>query len=165
MPSFRFQGAPLICEPTEFGHKAVPLYTTLRDLALSLAAALLPGVLVYSLSPWAGLLCAFASLVAGLVTTQQLRRRLGNAWPWELAHGRRGAGDARGYLGGASRRRFAPVWINDSPRFLVGDGRGLTAFAARGLIHAPFGRRRPPTLQRLAIVRDRPALPPLAGAP
>jgi hypothetical protein len=158
MTSLHFQGAPLISEPTEFGHKAVPIYTTLRDLALSLGAALLPGALVYSLSPWAGLLTAALALVLGLVATQQLRRTLGNAWPWELSQGRRGAGDARGYLGGG-RRCFAPVWINGTPRFLVGDGRGLTAFTHHGIVHSPFGRRRPATAQRLAIVRGAPAFP------
>jgi hypothetical protein len=158
MSSFRFLGAPLITEPTEFGHKAVPIYTTLRDLSLSLGAAIVPGALVYALSAWAGLLTAMIALVLSLVATQQLRRTLGNAWPWELSQGRRGAGDSRGYLGGG-RRRFAPVWINGTPRFLVGDGRGLTAFSHHGILHAPFGRRRPATVQRIAIVRGRPAFP------
>jgi hypothetical protein len=164
MSSFHFQGAPLITEPTEFGHKAVPIYTTLRDLALSLGAALLPGALVYGLSPWVGLLCSAIALVLGLVATQQLRRTLGNAWPWELTQGRRGAGDSRGYLGGG-RRRFAPVWINGTPRFLVGDGRGLTALDHHGILHSPFGRRRPATAQRLAIVRGAPAFPDAESRP
>ncbi len=158
MSSLRFQGAPLITEPTEFGHKAVPIYTTVRDLALSLGAALMPGALVYAFSPWAGLVSAALALVLSLVATQQLRRTLGKAWPWELSQGRRRSGDARGYLGGG-RRRFAPVWINGTPRFLVGDGRGLTALRHQGIVHAPFGRRRPATTQRLAIVRGAPAFP------
>ncbi len=158
MSSLIFPGAPLITEPTEFGHKAVPIYTTLRDLGLSLAAAFVPGALVYGLSPWAGLLTAMIALVLSLVATQQLRRTLGNAWPWELIQGRRGAGDSRGYLGGG-RRRFAPVWIDGTPRFLVGDGRGLTAFSRHGIVHSPSARRRPATVSRLAIVRGAPAFP------
>jgi hypothetical protein len=164
MPSYRFKGAPMINEATEFGHKAIPIYTTLRDLTITIGGTIVFAGIGYAFSAWIGLLIGLISTVTGLLVTQQLRKNLGNPWPWELIHRLKFIGDERGYIGGG-RRRFTPIWINGQPQFVLGNGRGLTVIADRGLLHSPFGRRRIGTEQTAMIARHQNPFPELSHDP
>lgn len=150
---FRFQGAPMITEPIEFGHKAFPVYTTMRDLGYSFFGALVMGAGVYVLNKWLGLLVVFVLLLGFLFVTQRLRKTLGNAWPWELVHRGSSVADKRGYLGGGRRCHTAGLVLTP-PAFLVGDNQAIQAIRFRASVLSPYAKFREPTKSVPSIVRD-----------
>ncbi len=152
---FRFTGAPMIAEPIEFGHKAFPVYTTMRDLGYSFFCALVVGAAVFVVNRWIGLLVVFVLAVAFLYLTQRLRKSLGNAWPWELVHRGLSVKDKRGYLGGGRRCHSASM-VPGQPAFLVGDEQAIQAIRHRAMVLSPFEKYRDPTKSKAGIVRDTP---------
>lgn len=146
----------MITEPIEFGHKAFPVYTTMRDLGYSFFGALVIGAGVYALNKWIGLLAVFALMLGFLFVTQRLRKALGNAWPWELVHRGRSVVDKRGYLGGG-RRCHTTGLVPGQPAFLVGDGQAIQAIRFRASVLSPYAKFREPTKSVSSIVREVPS--------
>ena len=156
---FRFLGAPMITEPIEFGHKAFPVYTTMRDLGYSFFSALVIGAGIYALNKWIGLLAVFMLLLIFLFVTQRLRKAFGNAWPWELVHRGRSTADKKGYLGGGRRCHTASM-TDSPPRFLVGDDQAIQAIRHRTEVLSPFAKYRSATRSVAGITRT---ASPLSG--
>jgi len=146
----------MITEPIEFGHKAFPVYTTMRDLGYSFFGALVVGAGVYAVNRWIGLLVVFILLIAFLFLTQRLRKAFGNAWPWELVHRGRTVKDKRGYLGGG-RRCHSTSLVPGQPAFLVGDDQAIQAIRHRDTVLSPYGKYRDPAKSKSSIVRDSPS--------
>lgn len=154
---FRFIGAPMITEPIEFGHKAFPVYTTMRDLGYSFFSGMVVGAAVFVVNRWIGLLVVVVITIGLLILTQRLRKSFGNAWPWELIHRGLSVKDKQGYLGGG-RRCHSSNMVPGRPTFLVGDDHAIQAIRHRTAILSPFNKHRQPTKSKSHIVRDLPAL-------
>ena len=141
----------------EFGHRAFPIYTTLRDLLLSLGASLAVGAIVYlTYSPFLGLGVAFVLMAIGLFVSQQLRKVWGNAWPWELylrtIWRMFGNPDMKGYLGG--KRRVHAVTVTDAKQvFRSGNIDPIAEVIHHGCVVGPYARYRPGTASVARVAR------------
>lgn len=146
----------MIVEAIEIGHKAFPVYTTLRDLIIVGISAIVLGGMVYAKYRFVGILVAAGVMLAGLILTQFLRKRFGNAWPWEVRvrflMRFLGSPDERGYISGGRRCHAAGLALG-SPTFLVGHEPAMQAIKHRGTVLSPYGKCRPNTQSVSSIMR------------
>jgi uncharacterized membrane protein len=142
--AFRFIGAPMIGEPTEFGHKAFPIYTTFRDFGISIVVSVAVAGMCVLINAWLAIIGMLFSLLLALIVTQRLRKAYGYGWTFEILARFWYRSDERGVLKMTGKRHFSQASIDATPQFLNGTNPALVSKRHKMEVQSVFLKRSPP---------------------